>query len=194
MASALRDQTDEALMVKAQSGDVDAFAALYDRHAERAFRVARAICLDSSRAEDAVQEAFLAIWRSRETFRPDGTNFRAWSMAIVRNRAIDSHRKAAARPPLQTAETPDERPLADLDSPSPQDEAVAHGERLELLASLRRLPDAQAAVIVLAFYGELSHSEIARQLEIPAGTVKGRLRLGMQKLRTEMRARAAQTL
>lgn len=188
MSPALKDkeQTDEALMIRAQADDTDAFAELYDRHAVLAFRIARAICRDRSRAEDAVQEGFLAIWRHRAGYRPDAGSFRAWSMRIVKNRAIDSSRHAGTRPPAQSSDASDDRLQADPDSTTPQDEALARSERDELFASLRRLPAAQAEVIVLAFYGELSHSEIATQLDIPAGTVKGRMRLGLEKLRQQM--------
>lgn len=174
-------------MARAQAGDTSAFAELYDRHATRAFRVARAVCSDTSRAEDVVQEGFLAIWRNRASFRPQTGTFQAWSMKIVRNRAIDSSRRAASRPPMQNADLDRGDPPDVGSSPvSPQDEVMARSESEALLASLRRLPESQAEVIVLAFYGELSHSEIAAQLGLPAGTVKGRMRLGLEKLRAEM--------
>jgi RNA polymerase sigma-70 factor (ECF subfamily) len=182
-------RTDEELMVRAQADDTEAFAQLYDRHATRAFRVARAVCSDTSRAEDVVQEGFLAIWRSRARFQPQTGTFQAWSMKIVHNRAIDASRHAASRPPLQKADWEGREPPDIRSSPaSPQDEVMARSERKALLASLGRLPEAQAEVIVLAFYGELSHSEIAAQLNLPAGTVKGRMRLGLEKLRAEISA------
>ena len=181
-----KEQSDEELMLRAQADDTDAFAEIYDRHAERAFRVARAICRDNGRAEDVVQEAFLAIWRGRTGYQPDAGSFKAWSMRIVRNRAIDSFRHAAARPQTQTSDAYDDQSQADPDPVIPQDEVVAQSDRDELIASLRRLPQAQAEVIALAFYGELSHSEIATQLDLPTGTVKGRMRLGLEKLRREM--------
>lgn len=181
------EQSDDALMARAQAGDVAAFALLYDRHCALAFRVARAICRDLGRAEDAVQEGFLAIWRSRGSYRPGTGSFQAWAMKVVKNRAIDSFRSAAVRPQTQSgASTDDPAPAADSNSDSPQDEVLARSERDALLASLRQLPEAQAEVIVLAFYGELSHSEIATQLDLPAGTVKGRMRLGLEKLRREI--------
>jgi RNA polymerase sigma-70 factor (ECF subfamily) len=181
------EQSDDALMIRAQAGDTNAFGLLYDRHAARGLRVARAICRDLGRAEDVVQESFLAIWRSRASYRPETGSFQAWAMTIVKNRALDSLRSAAARPQTQdgvTAEDP--APGADSKSDSPQDEVLARSERDALLASLRQLPEAQAEVIVLAFYGELSHSEIAAELDLPAGTIKGRMRLGLEKLRREM--------
>lgn len=176
--------SDEELMTRVQSGDTDAFAELYDRHAVRAFRVARAICADAGRAEDAVQDGFLAIWSSRAQFKPRNGSFKAWSMRIVKNRAIDSHRNAAARPPLLPTEAETEMP--DAVARSVQDQVLARGDTDALLASLRELPEAQAEVIALAFFGELSHSEIAAMLDLPSGTVKGRMRLGLEKLRRQM--------
>lgn len=181
------EQSDDALMVRAQAGDAAAFGLLYDRHGARGLRVACAICHDLGRAEDVVQESFLAIWRSRASYHPGTGSFQAWAMKIVKNRAIDSVRSAAARPQTQSGvSTDDPAPTADSKSDSPQNEVLARGERDVLLASLRQLPEAQAEVIVLAFYGELSHSEIATQLDLPSGTVKGRMRLGLEKLRREL--------
>lgn len=176
--------SDEALMARVQNGDTAAFAELYDRHSLRAYRVAQAVCRDSGRAEDAVQEGFLAIWRSRAQFSPENGSFRAWSMSIVKNRAVDSYRATAARPPLQPAETDSEEP--DAETKSVQDQVIARSETDAMLASLRQLPEAQAEVIALAFFGELSHSEIAAMLDLPSGTVKGRMRLGLEKLRKRM--------
>jgi RNA polymerase sigma-70 factor, ECF subfamily len=181
-------QTDAMLMVRAQADDGDAFAELYDRHWARAFRVARAVCRDAGHAEDAVQEGFLAIWRSRATYRDGVASFQAWAMMIVRNRAIDSVRSSATRPQLQATAENGDRPQTEVDPTSTQDAVTTQSERDAMLTSLRLLPDPQAEVIVLAFYGELSHSEIASQLDLPPGTVKGRMRLGLDKLRREMGA------
>lgn len=151
-------------MARVQSGDTGAFAELYDRHAARALRVARAICVDAGRAEDAMKDAFLAIWTGRAQFDPARGSFKAWSMSIVRNRAIAPNRAAVGRPSPHSTEVHVEEPDA-------------------MLASLRELPGAQAEVIALALFGELSHSEIATLLKLPSGTVKGRMRLGLEKLR-----------
>ncbi len=188
MHSALTDkkQTDEILMRRVQADDTEAFAQLYDRHARRALSVAQAICRDIGRAEDAVQEGFLAIWRSRKTYRAGDGSFQAWSLRIVQNRAIDSYRNAASRPPSQLREHEKKSPDADTSTVSVEDRVVAQSEGEALLASLQELPAAQAEVIGLAFFGELSHSEIAAQLDLPPGTVKGRMRLGLEKLRREM--------
>lgn len=144
-----REQSDDTLMARVRADDTAAFALLYDRHAARALNVAQAICGDPSRAENAVQEGFLAIWRSRANYRPDAGSFHAWVVRIVKDKA----------------------------------EMLARDEQNALLTSLHRLPEEQAEVIVLALYGELTHAEIAVQLDLTADTVKGRMRLGLEKLR-----------
>lgn len=178
------DESDDGLMERAQRNDPSAFAALYDRHAAPAFAVAQSVCRDSGLAEEAVQEGFLSIWRGRDGYRPrEGASFRGWAMEIVRNRAIDSHRRrGAAKRPRTFGE-----PSFELADSSSTLELVIERDRSEHLSNvLARLPEAQAEVIALAFFGELTHTEISEQLGLPAGTVKGRMRLGMEKLRRGM--------
>lgn len=174
-------ESDEELMVRVQADDPAAFGVLYDRHYPRAMAVVRSVCRDIGRAEDAVQEGFLTVWRSRSSYRPARGSFRAWAMTMMRHRAIDSVRSEAAsmRPPLAAVER-----LDAIAAPgSVQQDAMDKSQGDALRASLTGLPDAQAEVIALAFYGGLSHSEIATQLGLPTGTVKGRMRLGLDKLR-----------
>jgi RNA polymerase sigma-70 factor, ECF subfamily len=178
------ERTDGELMRRVQADDIEAFAELYDRHGGRAFRVARVVCRDAGQAEDAVQDGFLAIWRGRASYRSAAGGFRPWAMSIVRNRAIDSTRKAASRPRLHGGENGTDRQEAPGEVIP--DAMTAEDDRDAMLGSLRLLPDAQAEVVVLAFYGELSHSEIADRLGLPPGTVKGRMRLGLKKLRLDM--------
>lgn len=180
--ASLSDQ--ELMRLVQRSDDRKAFACLYDRYASKAFHVARSVCADPARAEEAVQEGFLSVWRSRERFdsRVEGGSFGAWSMTIVRRAAIDAvrHDTAEKRPRLSAEQT---QPV-DAHTSSPEDQAIVRHESDILRATLAELPEAQAAVIRLAFFGELSHSEIAHQLDLPPGTVKGRMRLGLEKLRT----------
>ena len=175
--------TDEELMRRVQgTEDVEAFGWLYDRHAARAYRVARSVCRDTHRAEEGVQEGFLGVWRSRATFRANGNgSFQAWSMRVVRNAAIDALRRERPISPHGLGEQGADGSGNGADSP--EDQVVARSEAEALRDSLAQLPDAQAEVIGLAFFGELSHTEIAQQLELPPGTVKGRMRLGLEKLR-----------
>jgi RNA polymerase sigma-70 factor (ECF subfamily) len=182
--------TDEALMLRVQREDLAAFAELYGRHSEHALRVAATICRDWGRAEDAAQDGFLSIWRSRADYRPQSGSFEVWSMGIIRNRAIDSFRVAGSRPPLQGPD-PDRGDEEVDPAVSPLDRVIADAEHARLFASLRRLPDPQAEAIVLSFYGGLSHTEIAVRLGLPTGTVKGRIRNGLQKLRFDWPAGAS---
>jgi RNA polymerase sigma-70 factor (ECF subfamily) len=176
------EASDEALMVLAQADDALAFAELYGRHADDARRIAGGICRDLSGAEEAVQDGFFSIWKSRADYRPQRGKFKVWSMRIVRNRAIDSYRVAESRPGLADAVPGDDPTPVDA-AGLPLNVVIANFERTRLFEALRHLPDPQAEVIVLSFYGDLSQSEIAIRLGVPTGTVKGRMRLGLEKLR-----------
>ena len=174
--------SDVVLMRRVQGDDTQAFELLYDRYASRALRTARAVCRDAGRAEDVVQESFLYVWRNRTRFRRTGS-FQGWIQLVVRHRAIDSCRHEATRPPV--AEAKGDRSASVSSVPA---EVIARDEAENLRASLARLPEAQAEVIALAFFEQLSHSEIARLLELPPGTVKGRMRHGLEKLAQDLEA------
>ncbi len=174
--------TDTQVMAGVQGGSTAAFEVLYDRYCDRAYRVARSVCRDDGRAQEAVQEAFISIWRSRSSYDDRG-NVAAWVLTMVRHRAIDTARRngphAAHRANedlLQTARAPDRvaEQVADRD------------QARDLLSVLARLPDDQRDVITLAFYGQLTHLEIAAHLDLPLGTVKGRIRLAMERLRGDI--------
>lgn len=164
------EETDEQLMRRVQRDDSDAFEQLFDRHAVRALRVASSVCRDRGRAEDAVQEGFLSLWHGRAGYRPETGSFQAWSMSVVRNRAVDLVQRATAASRPRTVENHE----------------VRRSDDNALRTSLSRLPDAQAEVIALAYFGQLTHTEIADQLDLPAGTVKGRMRLGLEKMRRDL--------
>lgn len=171
-------------MLRVQADDSVAFERLVERLSTRALAVALSVCHNRSRAEDAVQEGLLAIWRSRAGYSPAKGSVQSWALGIVRHRAIDALRHDGAR---RRAEAPDGRPLETAPAPgSVHDEAVGRSEHQALAALLHELPLAQAQVIALAYSGGLSHREIAEQLSLPPGTVKGRMRLGLHKLREGM--------
>lgn len=174
---------DDALMAQVQAGSRDAFGQLYDRYRDRAYRVSRSVCRDDGRADDAVQEAFISVWRSRVTYQPQEGAVAAWLLSVVRNRAIDINR----RNDRHASRRADDRRLEVR--PAPDDvageaAALADGGRFDPM--LAQIPEAQREVIVLAFYDELTHAEIATRLGLAPGTVKGRMRLGLDKLRTEL--------
>ena len=177
---AARSPDDAELMVLIQQGDMRAFEAFYDRHVALALGAATRILHDRSLAEDAVQEGFVGIWRSRASYRPQAATAKSWLLVIVRNRAIDLSRRDRTRPSVPA----DDVELAGLHAPGcTEEEVIAESDHQELRAQLQRLPDEQRRAIELAYFGGLTHGEIARQLGLPLGTAKGRVRLGLEKLR-----------
>jgi RNA polymerase sigma-70 factor, ECF subfamily len=174
--------TDDQVMVAVKGGSTAAFEVLCDRYCDRAYRVARSVCRDDGRAQEAVQEAFISVWRSRASYEDRGS-VAAWVLTMVRHRAIDTARHngphAAHRANedlLHTARTPDRV----------AEQVADRAQARDLLSVLARLPDAQRDVITLAFYGQLTHLEIAAHLDLPLGTVKGRIRLGMERMRGDI--------
>lgn len=176
--------SDAQLMTEVSAGSVDAFGTLYDRYCDRAYRVAFAVCRDDGCAQDAVQEAFVSIWRTSSGYHSERGSVAAWVLTVVRHRAIDLARRTGTARLHQ----PSDADLDDRASPDDTFEQVAASERTDvLLRLLGQLPDPQREVITLAYYGQLSHTEIAARLGLPPGTVKGRMRLGMHKLRVHTR-------
>ena len=167
-----------------QDGDAGAFEALYDRHGGAAFSLAYRIVGTRAAAEDATQEAFVSIWRSRVRYRSDRGSVRTWILGIVHNRTIDSLRRNLVHEKRRASaegieETEEAAELTEV-------EAVRRDEARAVRAALETLPDAQVRVIELAYFGGFTHSEIADMLDEPLGTVKGRMRLGLDKLHTEL--------
>ena len=175
---------DEVLVARLLQRDAAAFAALYDRHSRMAFGLAYRMLNDPSAAEDVVQEAFLSLWRQAASFQPGRSSFRTWLLSIVHHRAIDRLRRAQHREVSDAAlEGLPDRPDETIDI---EHEVAASIESEQIRAAVGTLPPDQRRAIELAYFGGHSHSEIARLLGIPVGTVKGRLRMGLQKLRTSL--------
>lgn len=164
--------------------DTDAFEVFYDRHGGVAYSLAYRIVGERVAAEDVTQEAFISIWRSGARYDRARGSVRAWMLSIVRNRAIDALRSRAGRPPKLTLdkEMLEQRQAGE----QTEEEALRHETESELRGALGGLPTEQAKVIELAYFGGFSHSEIARMLGVPLGTVKGRMRLGLEKIRGEI--------
>jgi RNA polymerase sigma-70 factor (ECF subfamily) len=176
---------DEDLMPLIGDKDPEAFEVFYDRHGGAAFSLAYRIVGERSRAEDVTQEAFLSIWRSGARFDRTRGSVRAWTLGIVRNRAIDALRRESGGAPKLNFDDEavlEQRPSGELTD----EEAMRREEASELRGALRELPTEQSKVIQLAYFGGFSHSEIAEMLGMPLGTVKGRMRLGMEKIRTQL--------
>jgi RNA polymerase sigma-70 factor (ECF subfamily) len=174
---------DEELMSLVESKDPAAFEAFFDRHGGAAYSLAHRIVGDRNAAEDVAQEAFLSIWRSRAGYDRARGSVRAWVLGIVRNRAIDALRRDA-RPGVPQLAFDDDALLESRPAEERTDSEAARRETArEVRGALSDLPNDQSKVIQLAYFGGFSHSEIAEMLGMPLGTVKGRMRLGLEKMR-----------
>lgn len=171
------------------AADADALALLYDRYAAIAYSVAVRVLGDAALAEDIVQESFLKVWNNASSFDPSRGSLRAWLLTLVRNRAIDQLRGRAAH----------ERRELEIDSPaatrtaakeSDPSEAISMSlERDAVTEALSRLPSEQRQAVELAYYGGYTLREIAEISKVPMSTVKGRLRLALEKLHTYLEAK-----
>ena len=172
---------DEELMELVAVGDPRAFEAMYDRHGGPAFSLAYRMVGNRTIAEDITQEAFLSIWRSRMRYRSERGSVRTWVLGIVHHRAIDALRRNLVHERRRaSAEGIEER----HEAPERTDVEVARREEARTVrAAMDTLPSEQCQVIELAYFGGFTHSEIAEMLDTPLGTVKGRMRLGLEKLR-----------
>ncbi len=173
-------------MTLVRHGEALAFEVLYDRHSNVAFSLAYRICGTRPAAEDVVQESFLSLWRSGARYDRTRGSVRTWVLGIVHNRSIDWLRRSLGHDRRRAAE---EGVVERVESPEHTDVEVARrDEAREIRAALDELPDEQSRVIELAFYGGYTHSEIAELLDAPIGTIKGRMRLGMEKMRRTLEA------
>ncbi len=179
---ALQRLADEDLIMLVERRDADAFAILYDRHGGAAYSLAHRIVGDPAVAEDVTQEAFLSLWRSGGRFDAARGSVRSWMLGIVRNRAIDALRRASG--PAPKLDLDDDGVLEGQASGELTDaEAIRRETAQRVRGALGELPDEQSQVIGLAYFGGFTHSEIAEMLGMPLGTVKGRMRLGLEKIR-----------
>ncbi|CAN5199712.1 sigma-70 family RNA polymerase sigma factor [soil metagenome] len=172
---------DEDLISLVESGDTEALAGLYDRHGRSAYSLAYRMMGDRQAAEDLVQDSFIKIWRSAKSYRAERGSVRAWILSITHNRGIDHIRSTASRRRTQdrvemTAET------------TQQSEAFSetwrNSQRSQVQQALKTLPDEQLKILELAYFSGYTHAEIAEMLDLPLGTVKGRMRLGMKKIKS----------
>ena len=165
-------------------GDARAFEVVFDRHADAAFSLAYRMCGRRGAAEDVVQEAFLSLWRSGARYDRARGSVRSWILGVVRNRTIDLFRREAPRTgrDVHAEGAVEGMPAAD----DVAGEAERRADARQVRSALQELPADQRRVIELAYFGGFSHSQIAEMLELPAGTVKGRMRLGLMKLRAAL--------
>jgi RNA polymerase sigma-70 factor (ECF subfamily) len=178
---ATRSLADEELMQLVHDGDVRAFEVVFDRHASAAFSLAYRMCGRRATAEDIVQDAFLSLWRSGSGYDPRRGSVRSWVLSVVHNRAVDAMRRLGAKAGL---DVPDEGIAERLQAAETTDgEVERRDDARQVRTALDELPPDQRQVIELAYFGGFTHNQIAEMLDLPPGTVKGRMRLGLTKLR-----------
>ncbi len=171
---------DEDLISLVAQGDDEAFAVLYDRHSRPAYSLAYRMMGEHHAAEDLVQDAFLKVWRSATSYRADRGSVRTWLLSIVHNRGIDQLRSMASRRRTQ------EKIEASAPKSEPSDafaESWRNSQRDQVREALGTLPKEQLKILELAYFSGYTHVEIAELLDVPLGTVKGRMRLGLKKIR-----------
>jgi RNA polymerase sigma-70 factor (ECF subfamily) len=177
----LRTLADEDLMALVQEGEARAFEVIFDRHSAAAFSLAYRMCGRRAMAEDVVQEAFMSLWRSGARYDRRRGSVRKWVLGVVHNRAIDAFRRGLVR---DSRNVTDEGIADRLPAEEQTDVEVARREEArDVRTALVELPAEQRQVIELAYFGGFTHLQIAEMLELPAGTVKGRMRLGLTKMR-----------
>ena len=171
---------DEDLLSFVGQGDAEAFTILYDRYGRTAFSLAYRVMGERQAAEDLVQDAFLKLWRSPTSYRPERSSVRTWLLSIVRNRGIDQLRAHASRRRTQNRI----EALAPRSQPS---EAFAetwrNSQRDRVRDALNTLPPEQLKVLELAYFSGYTHVQVSELLDVPLGTIKGRMRLGLKKMR-----------
>jgi len=184
MATDLHLLADEDLMQLVRGGDARAFETVYDRHAAAAFALAYRMMGARNAAEDVTQEAFLSLWRSGARYDRARGSVRTWVLGIVHHRAIDAlrhnlvhdRRRGGDDSVLERVEARENTPL----------DAARREEASVVREAIETLPAEQSRVIELAYFGGFTHTEIAEMLETPVGTIKGRMRLGLGKLRGQL--------
>jgi RNA polymerase sigma factor (sigma-70 family) len=177
MSRELAHLSDEALVALAGRGEEAALAALYDRYGRVAYGLSLRILRDGTLAEDAVQDAFLTLWRAASTFIPERSTASTWILTLVHRRAVDLVRKEERR----RADSLELAPEPAVESAS--ESAWLRFERERVQEALRKLPEQQREALELAYYGGFTQSELAERLGEPLGTIKSRMFTGLSRLR-----------
>jgi RNA polymerase sigma-70 factor (ECF subfamily) len=179
---------DENLISFVGQGDAEAFTTLYDRHSRAAFSLAYRMMGERQASEDLAQDAFLKVWRSASSYRAERGSVRTWILSIVHNRGIDQIRSQASR----------RRTQEEIEASAPRSqpsEAFAetwkNSQREQVREALGTLPPEQLKILELAYFSGYTHMEISDLLDLPLGTVKGRMRLGLKKIRDYFESRDA---
>ena len=181
--------SDEALVALVARGDEPALGELYDRVGRVAYGLAYRVLRDERLAEDAVQEGFLALWRTAAAFRAERAKASTWILTLVHRRAVDLVRREERR---RTEPLGDEVGTQGPQAEGTEEAAWLRFERERVQAALRQLPDVQREAIELAYYGGFSQSELAERLGVPLGTIKSRMFAGLARLRELLDESASQ--
>ena len=179
---------DEDLISLVEAADAEAFATLYDRHSRAAFSLAYRMMGERQASEDLTQDAFLKVWRGASSYRADRGSVRTWILSIVHNRGIDQIRSQASRRRTQ------EKIEASAPRSQPSEafaETLRNSQRDQVREALNTLPPEQLKILELAYFSGYTHVEISDLLRLPLGTVKGRMRLGLKKIRDYFESRDA---
>jgi RNA polymerase sigma-70 factor, ECF subfamily len=179
---------DEDLISLVEAADAEAFATLYDRHSRAAFSLAYRMMGERQASEDLTQDAFLKVWRGASSYRAERGSVRTWILSIVHNRGIDQIRSQASRRRTQ------EKIEASAPRSQPSEafaETLKNSQRDQVREALDTLPPEQLKVLELAYFSGYTHVEISDLLRLPLGTVKGRMRLGLKKIRDYFESRDA---
>ncbi len=171
-------------MARAGRGDAKAFSLIYDRHSTAAYSLAYRMCGRKGLAEDVVQEAFVSLWRAGARYEAKRGSVRTWILGIVHNRAIDALRRSTVHDSRRASDEGIEERFEARERT--EVEVARRGDATEMRQALETLPPDQLRVIELAYFGGYTHTEIAEMLDTPLGTVKGRMRLGLEKLRATL--------
>jgi RNA polymerase sigma-70 factor (ECF subfamily) len=174
---------DGTLLRRITAGDSDALLALHKRYVNLVYSMAWRVLQDVGLAEEVTQDVFMKLWQQSQRYDAARGRFSSWLLTITRFAAIDRLRAEGRRPPATELSSDDFSEHTSLEDLLPTDHVSwERGQHLRLL--LRELPIEQQQVIELAYFGGLTHTEMAEQLGLPLGTVKGRLRLGLERLRS----------
>ena len=171
---------DEDLISLIEAGDAEAFSTLYEHHSRAVYSLAYRMMGERQAAEDLTQDAFIKVWRNAASYRVERGSVRTWVLSVAHNRGIDQLRAHASRRRTQDkieASAPRSQPSEAFA------ETWRNSQRDQVREALQALPPEQLKILELAYFSGYTHLEISELLSLPLGTVKGRMRLGLKKMR-----------
>lgn len=183
MSVDLLTSEDQMLLSQIVDRQAEALGVLYDRYGRLLYSVAYHLVGNQQLAEEITLDVFRRVWEKAESYQADRASVRTWLTSMARNRSIDILRREGARPERNSISWTELTFEPHAKDHSPETAVLNQMQRQKVQAALAELPQEQQDVLLMAFFRGYSHSQIADQLELPLGTVKTRIRLGMQKLR-----------